>query len=285
MSSQESDNGLKALENLLKTYPYLVKNIYSDGASGAIQEIGGITTDLLRGARLVTAPIQYMAHLQGRLEKYLKNVSEDISKKDQITPSSSILLPILEKLKYQNEDEFLSSMYVELLKRACDKNRVNEAHPAFINIIPQLSTDEAIMIFHLSSGGRNNGKYFLSGNRGSLNRLMDYRNINNVHQPSSIKKGFTFNSSAVVKNIFPLESLAESSYLNMYISHLKSLNLIQLRNSPGIISFHMNEIDRVSGKLSKRDLVWYDLTLFGELFSKACIPEDFDFNGVANVTT
>jgi len=271
-----SNEGLVALEKVLKAYPELVKTVYTDGASGAIQEIGGLMTDLVKGARLITAPVQYMAHLQDRLSNHFRIVESSIKKENQISPPPQLFLPLLEKLKYQDNGDVLTHLYVELLKRACDKERLNEAHPAFINIIPQLSSDEALFVYHLSNGGKNPGKYFLAEQKGSFNNLMNHIPLLVTEQPSSVKNGFTLKSSPVVKNLFPLNDLAVPDYISLYASHLKSLNLIQLRNSPGVVSYHITDGDVESGKLFKKDLVWYDLTLFGELFAKACIPQDLD---------
>lgn len=277
----ENSEGLVALENVLKTYPELLNKLYSDGVSSTVREVGGAATDLVKAARLITAPLQYMAHMQGRLEHYFREVEKSIPKDKQVTPPPTLLLPILEKLKFQCDSDLLTTLYVELLKRACDKDRVNEAHPAFINIIPQLSSDEAIFVYHLACKGRYSGKYFLSEQKGSLNKLMNHLAANNLDQPASSKNGFTLRSSAVVKNLFPLESLVESRYIDLYASHLKSLNIIEQHNSPGIVSLYLDANDISSGRLHKKTLVLYKLTLFGELFAKACIPNDLDLTKIS----
>lgn len=264
-----------ALEGVLKTYPELIKNLYADGASNAIQEVGGLVTDLVKTARLITLPIQYAAHLQDRLTKHFRKVASAIPVERQTTPPTVLLLPLLDKLQYQADDDLLTSLYIELLKRACDKDRADEAHPAFINIIPQLSTDEALIVFHLFGNGRNPGKYFLAEQKGSQNRLMNHTTVIQLNQPSSTPKGYTLRSSAVVKNLFSLQDLVQPKYIDMYASHLKSLNLIQLRTSPGLVQLHLTEDDVACNRLHKKDIVWYDLTLFGELFAKACISPDF----------
>ena len=276
----ENSEGLVALEAVLKTYPELMNKLYTDGLSRPVQEVGGIVTDLVKAARLITAPIQYMAHLQDRLVHFIKQIDRDIPKEKQVTPSATLLLPILEKLKFQCDSDLLTTLYVELLKRACDKDRVNEAHPAFISIIPQLSPDEAIFIFHLACKGRNLGRYFLSEQKGSLHKLMNHLEVNSLDQPMSPKKGFTLRSSAVVQRLFPLEDLIEPNYVDLYASHLKSLSIIQQHASPGEVSLHLDENDKTTGKLHRKTIVFYKLTLFGELFAKACIPSDLDLKKV-----
>lgn len=264
------------IKEIAKTYPNIVKRTYKDGASGAVKQVGALATDLVKGARFILAPVQYMAHFQDRLEAYFERVSNSIPEDQQVPPSPSLLLPLLEKLKYQDEQDILTSLYIELLTRACDKERVNEAHPAFINIIPQLSSDEAKIIFHFSGRGQNPGKYFIALKKGALNKVMSHIPLSEVDQPSSVKSGYTLQSSAMTSNLFPLDSLVVPEYVDLYLSHLKSLNIIELQKSPGIINFHRTKKEVESGRLQKKDLIHYKLTLFGELFAQACIPEEFD---------
>ena len=150
MSDSTSDEAIQALERVLKAYPELLKSVYADAVSGAakelgkvavgaVTEVGGLALDLTKAVRLLTAPVQYLAHFQVRLSHYLRRVEAEVPLKQQVTPPAALLLPVLERLKYQTEEDLLTRLYVELLKRACDKERAGEAHPAFINIIPQLS--------------------------------------------------------------------------------------------------------------------------------------------------
>jgi hypothetical protein len=270
-----SQDGIKALAGALQAGPELAKSIYSDGASGGLQEVGGLLTDLIKTARLFTAPIQVTAHLQDRLSNYFQQALKSVPESQQISPPPSLLLHLASKLKYQDEADSLTSLYIELLKRACDKDRVNEAHPAFINIIPQLSLDEVLILFYFSSAG-NTGKYFLALKKGALNKVMNHLPLNDIEQPSSSKAGFTMKSSAIISNLFQMQVLVEPKYTDLYLSHLKSLNLIELQKSPGIVNFRIDQEDIESGRLHKKELIRYKLTLFGELFAKACIPETFD---------
>ena len=59
--------------------------------------------------------------------------------------------PIIDRLKYAEEDNPLTELFLHLLARSIDTDRINEAHPAFIHIIDQLSPDEALILFELSA--------------------------------------------------------------------------------------------------------------------------------------
>jgi hypothetical protein len=47
----------------------------------------------------------------------------------------------------------LTELYLNLLTRGIDSERVAEAHPAVLIVIKQLSTDEARIMFNLKQGG------------------------------------------------------------------------------------------------------------------------------------
>ena len=45
------------------------------------------------------------------------------------------------------DDNPLTELYLNLLARAIDKERCDEAHPAFVTIIEQMSPDEAMVMY------------------------------------------------------------------------------------------------------------------------------------------
>src|SRR5208337_3598331 len=59
----------------------------------------------------------------------------------------SIAIPILMDLRFMEDDNPLTELYLNLLARAIDKERCNEAHPAFAKIIGQMSPDEAMVMY------------------------------------------------------------------------------------------------------------------------------------------
>ena len=53
-------------------------------------------------------------------------------------------------LRFMEDENPLTELYLNLLARAIDKERCNEAHPAFIKIIEQMSPDEAMVLYVLN---------------------------------------------------------------------------------------------------------------------------------------
>ena len=80
--------------------------------------------------------------LKNRLESRLnKTAPENI-----IAPRLQIVGPLLDKYKYVHEDENLSEMYINLLASSMDKDTAQKAHPSFVNVISELSPDEARLL-------------------------------------------------------------------------------------------------------------------------------------------
>jgi hypothetical protein len=66
----------------------------------------------------------------------------DIPDENLITPPASIAVPALQGLSYTFEEPSLKELYLNLLATASDDRRADQAHPAFAEIIKQLSATE-----------------------------------------------------------------------------------------------------------------------------------------------
>lgn len=222
-----------------------IKQIYQDGLSGAVKETGEVLTDFVRALRLFTAPVQLLASYQKRLSKYLNAVTDSVPEENQIPAPAYISGPIMERLKYMEDENHLTELYLNLLRRAIDKERINEAHPAFLHLIDQLAPDEAYFLFRLRE-----------------------KEINiSTHRDYDAEKNY-FNNYQITKTELPATEFVFPENFHMYYSHLESLNLVSW---PVIdTEYPRNEQDVQTGLIKHSKII---LTDFGKLFVKACIPE------------
>ena len=86
---------------------------------------------------------------KNRLQRFRKRLLGKVPEDRRQKAHPQIAGPTLEGLKYVDEDGIIAEMFLNLLARAIDKERVGEAHPAFSEIIKHLSPDEAIFLFNL----------------------------------------------------------------------------------------------------------------------------------------
>lgn len=225
-----------------------MKKIYEDAASEPVKESSKVLIDFIKAARLFTAPIQLLASYQDRLSNYFSKVRERVKEENQIEASSSISGPIIDRLKYLEDNNTLTELYLNLLARAIDKERVSEAHPAFFHIIDQLSSDEAIILYHLKQ------------------EAIYYDYTKDLFHDTKDNK-FKFRNTQIVRDTTPKDKILFIDHIFMYISHLESLNLIEW---PRLSS---DPIDDESGnQIGLKVVTKIELSEFGRLFVKACIP-------------
>ncbi|WCN07605.1 DUF4393 domain-containing protein [Marinomonas mediterranea] len=228
------------LDEIGKSIP--VEKIYDDLARKSVMEIGEIATNTVKAARCILAPIDYLAAKQDKLQRHLKRVNEKVPEERQINALPLITGPIIEGLTYVDEESLLSEMFENLLARAIDKDRVDEAHPAFSKIISQLAPDEAIILSHYKSE--------------SFDMSLVY--IHDKEFGLAIDK-------KVIENEFPVENLIFPQNYLMYLDHLRNLNLLTIYND-----FRHSKEDFPSHH--QLCLQKTKLTDFGQLFTKACMP-------------
>lgn len=80
----------------------------------------------------------------------LENKVSSIAEEKLTEPSLHILGPTLEASKYYFECEELRSMFANLITSSINKDTTDKAHPSFVEIIKQISPDEAKIIKLLS---------------------------------------------------------------------------------------------------------------------------------------
>ena len=207
--------------------PELLNKAYDDLLAAAMQEGGKALVDTIKAFRLFTAPLQLLAVAQDRLARYCEKARQLVPEERQVEAPASIALPAMSALRCIEDDNPLTELYVNLLARAIDKERIGEAHPAFVKIIEQLSPDEALIMLQIKEP-------------------MEFRG-------REAPKWLTYPGN-----------------FGMYISHLESLNLIVIQGAP--------DVNLSSPDPSDAYLYRSEVTKFGLLFVKACIPEDFDIS-------
>lgn len=67
----------------------------------------------------------------------------NIPEENLISPAASVAVPVLQGLSYSFDEASLKNMYLNLLGTASDDRRADQAHPAFADVIRQLTPDEA----------------------------------------------------------------------------------------------------------------------------------------------
>jgi len=124
--------------------------IYDDMVQPAAKELSKGLVTLAKTVNLALAPLEGVVWgyekikniFMPKVEQRLKNVPPE----NIITPKINVAGPIVEALRYTGSEEALSDLYANLLATSMDKDTATTAHPAFTEIIKQLTPDEARII-------------------------------------------------------------------------------------------------------------------------------------------
>lgn len=124
--------------------------IYQDVVQPAAQEVGKALQTVAKTIHVVLAPVsalvwgydQVKEFVSTKVAERLKNVPPE----NLVTPKPNVAGPALEALRYTGHESSLSDLYANLLAAAMDKSTAQGAHPAFVEIIKQLTPDEAKLV-------------------------------------------------------------------------------------------------------------------------------------------
>lgn len=136
---------IDAVTGLVKAIP-----IYEDAFQPAARELGKGFTLIAKSVNVVLAPLGVMVwgyeRIQAQFLPKLLDKLKNTKPEDIIPPKPNIAVPAIEALRYTANDESLSDLFAGLLASAMDKSKAETAHPAFVEIIKQLTSDEAKIV-------------------------------------------------------------------------------------------------------------------------------------------
>ena len=222
----------------------VVEKMYDDLVSNPAKELGKVGTDAVKTMRLLLAPLQIAAAFQDRLERMVARIANRVPEERHIAPPAEVVGPALEHMKFLEEENPLWQMFEELISRSFDKDEIESVHPAFSNIIAQLARDEGVILYRLK------------------NENFEVVDTLEYNRPEN-----RFENRKIEQSNLPLNDLFLPERLDLYYSHLDSLNLV---------SWPVGKQDPIrddSGQqIGIRRFSRMHLTEFGRLFTDVCIP-------------
>ncbi|RZI82594.1 MAG: DUF4393 domain-containing protein [Rubrivivax sp.] len=190
--------------------PGLLVEIYGDVARPGVRQVGKALETVIGLGNTILWPIALANErsriaLEKNLERY-RDRMEAVPLDSVCNAPPEIGVPILEKLAYV-QDEHLADLYVKLLASASQQGTLQHAHPSFVNVINNLSPDEA---------------HFLK-------QFVTERSLPFVRPKAVLAEG---GHSVLAEFIIPLkqiEGLAYPGNIAAYLSNLAGLGLLNIR--------------------------------------------------------
>lgn len=133
----------------------VIKDLYNDLGHPSAACAGETLTLVPRAVKAALAPLEQwilqreynVAETKKLLEEKLKNISpEDIE-----PPEPHIAVPAMQYISYCMDNVQLRNMYANLLANSMTKAVKNGVHPGFVEIIKQLSPDEARVMRYMQA--------------------------------------------------------------------------------------------------------------------------------------
>lgn len=195
-------------------------------------------------------------------QDYVNKVNEKLNNipiENLVEPPLNIIGPTIEASKYYIDSEELRELFANLIAASMNSDKVNNVHPSYVEIIKQISPDEAKLLKYIGGGDHALYNVYSKQSDGSINVMRNFSII-----------AFHAGCSS------PTEIAA-------YLDNLSRLGLIQLDtskylNNPDLYSkieensFFKGAIEYISplGTIEKKKGV-IESTVYGKNFFKSCI--------------
>jgi hypothetical protein len=260
-----ADDFLPALAKAA-TDPALLREVYGDLLKPGVAQVGKALGGIIGLGNTVLWPVHLLNErsriaLEANLERYRQRLADVPTEKiDPISPEVGV--PIAERLTYLTDPD-LREMYTALLSRASIAETKHAAHPSFVNVLNNLTPDEAQLVRQLFSFDGQTP--FISvqsrapGQQGFMELADVYFRLN-----ENVRLVAPHNLSAYISNLrgLGLIRLRADMHLlpkSIYVPLIEDMNLKhkQLTDPP-----HNFTLEFPLGKI--------DMTNFGMMFFSAC---------------
>ncbi|CAE6784101.1 hypothetical protein R69746_04426 [Paraburkholderia aspalathi] len=152
MSDDDSANPMETAKGAVELVGAVIK-IAGDhpdvkAAGGNLAKSAKTLTEFINVGLLPIAAINYgydkaRSYFEKRFSADVETAAGNIPPENLQEPASSVIGPVLQGLAFTHEDDNLKDMYLRLIATAMDSRHAKKAHPAFAEIIRQLSGFEA----------------------------------------------------------------------------------------------------------------------------------------------
>ena len=261
-------NEKEKLETKIEITKDIAKDVYNDAGKPVVKSTGELVGLIPRAIKAALSPLEKwilekeynVAETKKLLEEKLQNIQPEFIE----PPAAHIAVPAIQYISYCMDNKELRDMYANLLANSMNKVVKNGVHPSFIEIIKQLSPDEAKIL-----------KY-----------IYDNPFIPTIQPLAHKKTGKSVLALKLFTNITELCNCENIGGYNEYIDNLIRLGLVNLikdeafedknkyitlKNHPYILEkkHYFENLDYVSKVTFKEGHL--ELSSFGQSFCSICL--------------
>lgn len=143
-------NFISAAANTVANSGEILKEVYVDIAKPTAQNVGHALGTLSSTINVLLAPISWAVYGFKQIDNSVKSKLEEklsVTPIEELKePDPNIVIPAYEALRYTLDKEQLKNMYINLIANSMKISTSNSVHPAFVEVIKQLSVFDAELL-------------------------------------------------------------------------------------------------------------------------------------------
>ncbi len=262
MGSDDETNGVvrKALGPIAEEF--------AEASKGSGESLGRSVKTLSRTVEALLTPLSVMVWAYDTIkEKFILDLErkmEKVPEERRILPNVEIAGPAVEALRFTGQNDELRNLFANVLATSMDAETAANAHPSFVEIIKQLSSDDA-RILRFMPRDELIPMIDISSHEGGKNRYLRIaQNVSRLGELAGCENKHLVQSA--IDNLCRLE-LCNSPH-DKFIADEKMYE--QVENLPEVKDIVEQAEEGVEIEISRRFLT---LTVFGKQFIKACVEE------------
>ncbi len=233
-----------------ETIGKVAAEIYTDVAKPAARQVGVAFETIFKVGLSPVAMLDWgFEHskdwLKAKIEKRLNSTPLDF----RCSPPNNIAVSAITSISMSSDSPELRDLYAELLLKAMDSRSQSMVHPSFINLISQLSPQEALV--------------FISFNKIEGATLLEEKNAYSSYRNPSIENQFL----SYCKEL----GFAECQHVQLWLENLQRLKLVVLQEYSEA-SYRAPDWDSPSPAVINTTDRYLELTEYGRMFLEACTP-------------
>lgn len=251
----------------------IAKDLYQDVGKPVAQPTGELAGLLPRAIKAALAPLEkWILHKEysvAETKKLLEDKLKDTPPELIQPPEPYIAVPAFQYISYCMDNENLRNMYANLLAKSMNTVLKNGVHPGFVEIIKQLTPDEAKILeyFSFEKTAPTISLKFEKENHAGFRYF--YKNFSNIGEYVRCEKPFDI--PTYFDNLVRLGLL---EYSEKVLSLSDKSKYQQLKRHP----FIKNKIESASipdGYKVEIEEGFVRLTAYGKSFCGTCIDSDY----------
>lgn len=148
--SDDAKTSISLIPDFTPSVPDKIKEkIYDDGLQPITKESGKLLTLPVQVINKILQPLSKWATSgEENTEKLQEKVAEklmNVPPENIVPPKQYIAVPAIIANSYTDSDK-IRNLYAGLLAKSMDKNSQNDVHPSYVEVIKQLSSQEALFL-------------------------------------------------------------------------------------------------------------------------------------------